>query len=133
MKRVEQRTEDDCVIASLAMMLDKEYDEVKGWLAGERKWNDFVGLTFTLLDKKYDVSFADASGIGRWGGIRRLVAIVPAAEPKSEGHVFVIDETETVHDPSPRTPMPFDMQTLLRRLLGQKIECVIRIEKVNVR
>jgi hypothetical protein len=133
MKRVEQRTEDDCMIACLAMMLDKEYDEVKGWFTGERKWNNFVGLTFTLLEKKYDVYFADESGIGRWGGFRRLVAIVPAAEPKSEGHVFVIDETEAVHDPSPKTPTSFDMQTLFRRLIGQKVECVVRIEEVDVR
>jgi hypothetical protein len=133
MKRVEQRTEDDCVIACLAMMLDKEYDEVKGWFTNERKWNDFVGLTFTLLEKRYDVSFADESGIGRWGGVRRLVAIVPAAEPKSEGHVFVIDETETVHDPSPKTPTPFNMSTLSGRLIGQKVECVVRIEKVDAR
>ncbi|MGO8794534.1 MAG: hypothetical protein ACLQLC_06905 [Candidatus Sulfotelmatobacter sp.] len=134
MNRVEQRTDDDCVIASLAMMLDKEYDEVKGWFtSSKRMWNDFRGLTFTLLERKYDVSFGNESGIGRWGGLRRLVAIVPAAEPNSEGHVFVIDETETVHDPSPRTPTPFDMQTLSRRLIGQKVECVVRIERVDVR
>ena len=60
MKRVEQRTEDDCMIACLAMMLDKEYDEVKDWFTSrERKWNNFHGLTFTLLEKRYDISFAD--------------------------------------------------------------------------
>jgi hypothetical protein len=131
MKRVQQRTEDDCMIACLAMMLDKKYEEVKGWFTGERKWNNFIGLTFTLLEKKYDVSFTDESGIGRWGGFRRLVAIVPAAEPKSEGHVFVIDETEAVYDPSPNRPTPFDIPRLFGRLVGQKVECVVRIEKIE--
>jgi hypothetical protein len=132
MKRVEQRTEDDCVLACLAMMLDKEYDEVKSWFTSSgRAWNRFDGLTFTLLENKYDVSFADKSGIGRWGGIRRLVAIVPESDPKGEGHVFVIDETESVYDPSPKTPTPFDIPRLFGRLVGQKVECVVQIEKVE--
>jgi hypothetical protein len=93
------------MVACLAMMLDRDYEEVKGWFTSSgRKWNNFHGLTFTLLEKGYDVSFADANGIGRWGGIRRLVATVPANKPDDEGHVFVIDETESVCDPSPRTP-----------------------------
>jgi len=120
------------MIACLAMMLDKEYDEVKDWFTSrERKWNNFHGLTFTLLEKRYDISFADRTGVGRWSGVRRLVAVVPAAEPESEGHVFVIDETESVYDPSPRTPTPFDMSTLFGRLIGQKVECVVRIEKIE--
>lgn len=131
MKRVQQRTADDCMIACLAMMLDKEYDDVMGWFTSKgRKWNTFQGLTFTLIENGYDVSFADANGIGRWGGIRRLVAIVPANKPDDEGHVFVIDETESVSDPSPNTPNSFDMPKLFGRLVGQKVECVVRIEKV---
>jgi len=86
MNRVEQRTADDCMVACLAMMLDKDYEEVKGWFTSSgRLWNNFHGLTFTLLEKGYDVSFADARGIGRWGRIRRLVAIVPANKPDDEG------------------------------------------------
>jgi hypothetical protein len=113
------------------MMLDKEYDEVMGWYTWNgRKWNTFQGLLFTLLENGYDVSFADATGIGRWGGIRRLVAIVDANNPNDEGHVFVIDETESVCDPSPNTPTPFDMSRLFGRLVGQRVECVVRIEKV---
>jgi hypothetical protein len=131
MKRVEQRTADDCMVACLAMMLDKDYEEVKSWFTSSgRLWNNFHGLTFTLLEKGYDVSFADASGIGRWGGTRRLVAIVPANKPDDEGHVFVIDETESVCDPSPNTPTLFDIPRLFGRLVGQKVECVVRIEKV---
>jgi hypothetical protein len=133
MKRVEQRTADDCMIACLAMMLDKEYDEVMGWFRSSgRKWNNFHGLTFTLLEKGYDVSFTDGTGIGRWGGTRRLVAIVPANKPDDEGHVFVIDETESVSDPSPKTPTPFDIPRLSARLVGQKVECVVRIEKIEI-
>jgi hypothetical protein len=114
------------------MMLDKEYDEVRDWFTSSgRKWNNFHGLTFTLLEKKYDVSFADATGIGRWGGFRRLVAVVPANKPDDEGHVFVIDENEIVYDPSPYTPTPFDIPRLFGRLAGQKVECVVRIEKVE--
>lgn len=131
MNRVERRTADDCMVACLAMMLDKDYEEVEGWFTSSgRLWNNFHGLTFTLLEKGYDVSFADARGIGRLGGIRRLVAIVPANKPDDEGHVFVIDETESVWDPSPNTPTPFDMPKLFGRLVGQKVECVVRIGKV---
>jgi hypothetical protein len=132
MKRVEQRTADDCMIACLAMMLEKEYDEVMGWFtSSNRRWDNFHGLTFTLLEKRYDVSFADQTGMGRLGGFRRLVAIVPQNDLSGVGHVFVIDETEMVYDPSPNTPNPFDMAVLFRRLIGQKVECVVRIEKIE--
>jgi hypothetical protein len=133
MKRVQQRTTDDCMIAGLAMMLDKEYDEVMGWYTSNgRKWNTLEGLLFTLLEKGYDISFADESGIGRWGGIRRLVASVDTKKSDNDGHVFVIDETESVCDPSPGTPNPFDMSKLFGRLaaLGHRVECVVQIEKV---
>jgi hypothetical protein len=58
------------------------------------------------------------------------VAIVPANKPDDEGHVFVIDETESVCDPSPNTPTLFDIPRLFGRLVGQKVECVVRIERV---
>src|SRR5258708_186632 len=100
------------MIACLAMMLDKEIDEGMGWFTSSgRQSNNFHGLTFTLLEKGYDVSFADSSGIGRWAETRSLVAIVAANKP-DEGHVLVIDETESVCDPSPDTPNPFDMPKL---------------------
>jgi hypothetical protein len=77
-----------------------------------------------------DLYRVHARGIGRLGGIRTARAIVPANKPDDEGHVFVIDETESVWDPSPNTPIPFDMPKLFGRLVGQKVECVVRIEKV---
>jgi hypothetical protein len=120
------------MVACLAMMPEKDYADVMGWFTSNgRQWNTLEGLLFTLLEKGYDVSFADASGIGRWGRTRRLVASV-SLQNKADGHAFVIDETESVFDPDPKTPNPFSIPELFGRLaaLGYRVECVIRVETV---
>ncbi len=54
-----------------------------------------------LRCSKRATTFAGESGIGRWGGIRRLVASVNVKTVR-DGHGFVIDENEAFATPSER-------------------------------
>ena len=58
---------------------------------------------------------------------------LPTGDAQQFGHVFVVDENENIHDPSPQTPTSFDMATLLGRLhgLGLKVEWVARVETTD--
>jgi|ERR1039458_6565891 hypothetical protein len=140
MERVEQKTENDCMVACLAMLLDIRYEEIVKWFElKHRDWHLVSDVVVTLIEHGYGICFLDASGIGRWGGVRRFVGTLeqrkpslPSGDAQRFGHAFVIDENENVHDPSPKTPTSFDMGTLFGRLagLGLTVEWVAKIVAV---
>jgi DNA-binding transcriptional regulator YiaG len=135
--RIEQRTQDDCMVACLAMILDLSYDTVAEWFASPRRCpNSLADTLLTLVKHGYTVQLFDNRGFGMNGGSRRLIGSVENARPLANGesfqvgHVFVADKDESVIDPTPGMIERIDAGALFGRMaaLGVRIEWVALIQ-----
>ena len=58
--RIEQRTETDCMVACLAMILDLSYDTVAEWFdSSHRSPNSLADAVLTLVKHSYTVQLFD--------------------------------------------------------------------------
>lgn len=138
--RIEQRTETDCMVACLAMILDLSYDTVAEWFGSSHRIpNSLADAVLTLVKHSYTIQLFDCRGFGLNRGSRRLIGSVenlvkPLANGESFqiGHVFVVDEDERIIDPNPETKEGFNADALCGRTLalGVRIEWVALIKSV---
>jgi hypothetical protein len=137
--RIEQRTQTDCMVACLAMILDLSYDTVAEWFASShRSPNSLADAVLTLVKHGYTVQLFNSRGFGLNGGSRRLIGSVDNVKPLANGesfqigHVFVVDEDERIMDPNPRTKEGFNADALFGRMLapGVRIEWVALIKSL---
>jgi hypothetical protein len=137
--RIEQRTQIDCMVACLAMILDLSYDIVAEWFASShRSPNSLADAVLTLVKHGYSIQLFDCRGFELNGGSRRLIGSVDNVKPLANGesfqigHVLVVDEDERIIDPSPRTKEGFNADALLSGMLapGARIEWVALIKSL---
>ena len=127
--RIEQRTETDCMVACLAMILDLSYDTVAEWFdSSHRIPNSLADAVLTLVKHSYTIQFFDCRGFGLNRGSRRLIGSVenlvkPLANGESFqiGHVFVVDEDERVIDPNPGAKAGLNADALFDGMLARSV------------
>lgn len=137
--RIEQRTQTDCMVACLAMILDLSYDTVAEWFASShRSPNSLADAVLTLVKHGYSIQLFDCRGFELNGGSRRLIGSIHNIKPLANGesfqigHVFVVDEDERVIDPNPDTKEGFNADALFDGMLspGVRIEWVALIKSL---
>ena|ERR1019366_6798917 len=61
--RIEQRTQTDCMVACLAMILDLSYDTVAEWFASSHRCpNSLADAVLTLVKHGYTIQLFDSRG-----------------------------------------------------------------------
>jgi hypothetical protein len=137
--RIEQRTQADCMVACLAMILDLSYATVAEWFeSSHRSPNSLADAVLTLVKHGYTIQLFDIRGFKLNVGSRRLIGSVDNIKPLANGesfqigHVFVVDENERAIDPSPGTKEGLNADDLFGRMLapGVRIEWVALIKSL---